>query len=441
MQILPRMAVGRKLAVALGVLAWWPLVGVAEELPNAIPEYVARPDPAFSWRVEAERVEGPRHRWELELVSQRWHGIVWKHTLVVFQPPEVRFPDHMILFITGGSTGARPREESLVIGRLLAERAQARVAMLHQVPNQPLLGDRKEDDLITETWLRYLKDGDLTWLLQLPMTASAARAMDALEALAREKNWPPVRGFVVTGASKRGWTTWLSAVADRRVVAIAPMVIDMLNLRPQMQYQIETWGRYSEQIHDYTSKGLVHDQPLTEREATLLRVVDPYTYRSRLTLPKLLIHGTNDPYWVVDAARLYWDDLSGPKYLHEVPNGDHGLKGGQDLAVSTFAAFFRHVVGGKPWPELQWSYADAPDALVLSVRSSLAPRSAHLWVAHAATKDFRQSRWQSQPMEGERDAFRGRVPKAPQGHVAVFGQLQFEMDGLPYALGTLVRRN
>lgn len=429
--------------LVFAVLGFWAVAsaGAQEEPPRTIPEYVSRPDPAFSWHIQAERSTGSGREWELELVSQQWHGMVWKHVLMVFEPAEVRFPHHMILFITGGSTGSRPRDDNLRVGRTLAAKAQARVAMLHQVPNQPLLGDRKEDDLITETWLRYLQSGDITWVLQLPMVTSAVRAMDALQGFARDEKLPPVQGFVVTGASKRGWTTWLSAVADRRVVAIAPMVIDMLNLRPQMKYQIETWGRYSEQIHDYTSKGLVHDNPLSEREAVLLRLVDPYTYRQQLVLPKLLIHGTNDPYWVVDAARLYWDGLQGPKYLLEIPNGDHGLKGGQELAISTLAAYFRHVAGGKPWPQLQWSHGDEPGALVLTVRSSLPPREARLWWAHSSTKDFRQARWESQPMEKTDDGFRARLAKPSQGHVALFGQLHFEMEGLGYALSTLVRRD
>ena len=55
-----------------------------------------------------------------------------------------------------------------------------------------------------------------------------------------------------------------------------------------MKYQLETWGEYSEQIADYTSKGLVEvmeNQP----EIPLWKWVDPYTYRSVLTLPSGLV--------------------------------------------------------------------------------------------------------------------------------------------------------
>ena len=81
--------------------------------------------------------------------------------------------------------------------------------------------------------------------------------MDAVQAWAKEKGKPPVTRFVVTGGSKRGWTTWLTGAVDDRVVAIAPMVIVMLNLGKQGPNQLKVWGQYSEQIHDYVERGLM----------------------------------------------------------------------------------------------------------------------------------------------------------------------------------------
>src|SRR5262249_13227942 len=158
---------------------------------------------------------------------------------------------------------------------------------LHQVPNQPLLGDKKEDALIAETFVRYLETKDENWPLLFPMVKSAVRAMDAVEEWSKKEGRPEVKRFVVSGASKRGWTTWLTGAVDKRVAAIAPMVIVTLNMRAQNPHQLEIWGRYSEQIEDYVSRGL------TERLETpdglkLWKMIDPYTYRDRFTMPKML---------------------------------------------------------------------------------------------------------------------------------------------------------
>src|SRR5690606_30065679 len=140
----------------------------------------------------------------------------------------------------------------------------------------------------------------------------------------------------------------------------------------------DTWGEYSEQIVDYTSKGLVklQDEPLTEREEKLWRMMDPYTYRSVLKLPKLIVNGTNDRYWVVDALKNYWDDLEGPKYIREVPNAGHGLDGGRDGALRTIAAFFRHAAMNKPLPALTWSHTIVGDQSLLNVGSDVTPVAA-----------------------------------------------------------------
>src|SRR5439155_1255709 len=128
-----------------------------------------------------------------------------------------------------------------------------------------------------------------------------------------------VRRFVVSGGSKRGWTTWLTGASDARVKAIAPLVIDTLNMKAQMDHQLKSYGKYSLMIRDYTNRGLV-PMPKTEEAVKLWQMVDPYFYRDQLKMPTLIVNGANDPYWTVDALNLYWDGLKGEKWVLYVPN-------------------------------------------------------------------------------------------------------------------------
>jgi len=224
--------------------------------------------------------------------------------------------------------------------KTLAERAGAIAAVVTKVPNQPLYGGLKEDALIAYTFDQYIKSGDESWPLLFPMAKSAVRAMDAVQAFAQKEYQQKVETFVVGGASKRGWTTWLTAAVDPRVKAMAPMVIDMLNMKVQSQWAEKVYGKQSEQIHDYTDRNLLEkmdDPPMVK----LRGWVDPYNYRQRYNIPKLLLLGTNDPYWTVDSLRHYWSELPGPKLIFQTTNAGHDV--GADAVEPEYRADYQRA--------------------------------------------------------------------------------------------------
>ena len=123
----------------------------SKDIPQEIFQYIARPEPDFAWNLVETQDVSDCKVYRLELTSQKWQDIVWKHALIVFEPKKIVHPDHMLLFVTGGSIGNYPAPKDMGLGIALANFCGARIATLHQVPNQPLMGDRSEDECSAAT--------------------------------------------------------------------------------------------------------------------------------------------------------------------------------------------------------------------------------------------------------------------------------------------------
>ena len=180
-------------------------------LPSAaaradLEDYVKRPEPKFAWKLN-QKIESPDGViYDLEMTSQVWQGIPWRHQLQVYQPKGVGPSATMLLWNTGGKSSPG----NVAFAMDIARKARVPVAFLYGIPNQPLFDGKKEDALIAETFVRYLETHDGSWPLLFPMVKSVVKAMDALQAFAEQEWKQPVKQFVISGASKRGWTTWLT---------------------------------------------------------------------------------------------------------------------------------------------------------------------------------------------------------------------------------------
>lgn len=433
------------IAILLALLTPIAADDAVPKVDQALADYVKRPDDHFGWAVR-RRGETEAGRWcELTLTSQKWRDTLWKHQLFILRPHEVRDGSRALLVIGGGNWSPElekpPKSNEPLPGQVgtyaaVAARAGTPVAVLLQVPYQPINGKR-EDALISHTFQQFVLTDDATWPLLLPMVKSAVAGMDAVSQFGKKEWQLDLDEFTVTGASKRGWTTWLTAAVEPRVTAIAPAVIDTLNMPRQVPHQIATWGKPSEQIHDYTERGL-HTLLATPRGKRLVAIVDPYSYRHTIEQPKLIVLGTNDRYWPLDALNLYWTDLVGKKYVLYVPNKGHGL-GDHERTLGTLTALHRQAAGELKLANLDWQYSEAAGKLRLHVTTDQKPERVVAWLAESPTRDFREAHWSSQAMQSTADGHEYLLPLPAKGLRAMFGEAVFATDRGAYFLSTNVR--
>ena len=419
---------------------------------TALDRYVAAPDTNYSFRLVATQPGADYTMFVLEMRSQAWLTTnevsqpVWKHWLTIVRPEEVSSSTGL-LFVTGGSLN-RPAPKT-VDGNLLhiAQSTKTVVAELRGVPNQPLdfVGEtkgRSEDSLIAYTWDKFLRGGDEKWPARLPMTKSAVRALDTVTAFCASKDGGSLKvdSFVVAGASKRGWTTWTTAIVDKRVVAIIPIVIDLLNLEPSFKHHYMAYGFWAPAIKDYTQQHIM-DWTDTKEYRALCEIEDPYEYRDRLTIPKFLINACGDQFFLPDSSQFYFNDLPGPTYLRYVPNADHSLKNSD--AAQTLEACYQAVVTGAKLPRFDWKFA--PDGSI-RVKTEVKPTEVKLWQAtNPKARDFRLDTigpsWTSSAvLADESGAFVGKIETPTNGWSAFFIELTFPGGGsFPLKLTSGVR--
>ena len=415
---------------------------------TALDEYVAKSDPAYSWKLTT-KVERPSSTgFILEMTSQSWGAdkkvdrTNWIHTVTVIQPKDLK-SNIGLLFITGGANDGRPRTTVDATMAGIAENTGSVVTELRMVPNQPLVfGDdpkpgrkRVEDEIIAYTWRKYLETGDVSWPLRLPMTKAAVRAMDTVTAFMKsdEGGGKTVDKFFVAGGSKRGWTTWTTGAVDQRVVGMSPIVIDLLNVVPSFVHHYRAYGFWAPSVGDYYAEGVM-DEMKNPRYKSLMKIVEPYEYRERLTMPKFIMNSAGDQFFLPDSWKFYFKDLKGEKHLRYVPNSDHSLRNTD--AYESLTAFYDSVLQNKQRPRYSWKVKKDG---TITVSTPDAPSAVKLWQAtNPDGRDFRLEqigpKYVSTDLKPVKPGeYVAKVDKPAKGYAAYFVEMTYPSGGkYPY---------
>lgn len=377
----------------------------SEEIPEEksetlLKDYVNGPSPDFSYEIVHSLSEEKYDYHVIRMVSQNWltpelvDQTEWWHWISVVVPKNTEFTTSL-MWIGGGSTKTKMPKKPNELILTAALQTNSIVAEIHNIPFQPLtfandsIEDRTEDAIIAYGWRKFLeggaKDEDAIWLARLPMTKAVKLGMDAVTEVVEKNYQKKLDAFVVGGASKRGWTTWTTAATDDRVVAIIPMVIDMLNLEESFEHHWKNYGFWAPAVDNYVDEGVM-DWMGTPEFDRLLEITEPYSFRTDFDMPKLLINAAGDQFFQPDSWEFYWNDLIGEKHMQYVPNSGHNVS--ESDALPNMISFYSSVLNDSPRPIYDWKVEE--DKIILTLDPTDKPISVKAWTAsNPNTRDFR----------------------------------------------------
>lgn len=385
-----------------------PLTAKSPDL-TALGKYVAEDDGEFKWELIRTTPGDGLTTYDIKLTSQRWRTAaevnepLWTHWLTIGVPDTLRHATP-IMIIDGGRRRDQPRPAPRPEFLRLVKASGTVCCAIDNVPNQPLRiedeFDRVEDDLLSQSWNLAIKHDDARWIGRFPMVKSVKRALDATEQFLAGRDLSPAKldskllttglkadGFFVTGASKRGWTTWLIAAIDTRVKAIAPIVIDVLNMQAQTPHHWASYGFWAPALKDYVANGI--DKKFDTPElAKVIVHEDPAAYMRFLErLPKYIVTASGDEFFPTDSFQHYEKLLKGEWRLRTVPNAGHNLAG--SAAPFEILAFYETFMAKKPRPEWTWTLSAESGKNTLTATAGALPERVLLWQCDAKARDFR----------------------------------------------------
>lgn len=335
---------------------------------------------------------------------------LWKHKLSIYIPDQI-INGTALLFVTGGYTTddkGNPifskSKESLSYADI-ANNSGAVVAVIEDVPNQFLKinGEyKKEDQILAFTYKKVMQDPIKNAYLagHLPMAKSIIKAMNAVQDIMKERGADHIDKFILAGASKRGWAVWLASIADERVSAIIPIVIDILNVQENIIHICDSYDfGCPPALRDYRHEGIIPKLNSVEFQQ-LMQIEDPYQYlnsskyNERLAIPKYIINSSGDDFYVADSSKFYFKNLPGENFIRFLPRAMHYLAGNplSDIfgnldkvneAITNYIHFF---VTKDNLPEIKWDL----NKHSINVETNMKPEKAILWSANnEKARDFR----------------------------------------------------
>lgn len=383
-------------------------------------DYVNKPDPNYHWydtNVTIKTVLGGTG-YVLNVTSQQWldvsratspNGAIWSHQVIVVVPSELRLTNVSMAYLTGNCNDhpgvPGPTDEELLIGDLLSHQLGMIFMIVYQLPNcpivypaDPLKQRRTEDAVIAFAWAQYRQNLDPEWLPRLPMTKAAMNCMRAVTDWTKQKGIANIEGFIVAGASKRGWTTWAVGMVNcpscPTILGIAPLVPIVPSLHKEMHRMFQAYNGWTFAFSDYMQQNATRYLD-TPEFAQMLTIIDPSFYYDRLArLPKFVVLSSDDEFMMMDWSNIWYDDVLGERHLFIVPDSEHSLITGIPEVATSLGVFASSIAHGiTVRPSFNYTYNNVTGELVVTIPSQFPADFVIVHTGHTTQTMRRDFRW------------------------------------------------
>jgi len=396
--------------------------------------YMNKPDPHYGWFDTGERVKmalgGTGYL--LNVTSQAWRNedeayvehndgfrtSVWSHQVLVIVPDKLKIRNKAAIYNTGGCNEhpgiPKATDEEPLFMNAVSEQTGAITVALFQIPNchmvypsDPSGKRRSEDAMIAWAWKEFMDSGDPEWLPHLPMAKAVMKAMQAVQEFTTQESIAEIDGWLVAGASKRGWTTWMVGAANcpscPNVEALAPIVPIVPNLREGVHHMWRAYGGFSFAFNDYTAVNFT-TQIDSDGIKELFKICDPMAYISRLEkIPKTVVCSSDDEFMMMEWTANWFDDFNknGEMNLWIGANVEHSMATGVVGLEKTLGNYANSVFLGGKRPKFSHNLDKTNGEITVQIPADQAHGKVVLRHGHTLSHKQRDFRWVSAATEGK----------------------------------------
>nr|XP_028571212.1 autocrine proliferation repressor protein A-like isoform X1 [Podarcis muralis] len=405
-------------------------------MQTALDDYVKQYDPHYNYTVTKKEDRPGVTVYTVNMTSLKWQNdsevdrSIWWHTVTIAVSKNQRIKDSCLLLIGNGRNDIALDIPDLTPddGINAATSTGSCAALVQQIPNQPITYHKYpiercknslENDELFCSWWKFMNDEtagpDVLILFPmvkvtlasrrpLPLTSleatfwAAVRAMDTVTDLLLKESggMMNITKFSLIGASKRGWTAWLAAAVDGRVVSFTPLVFDLLNIIKNLHHQYRAYCGWSYTMEPEYELNITR-QIDTTRFENLNSYVDPYAYNERyLNKFVYIIIATGDEILLPDYSRNFFSQLAAKKYFRAIPNTFHAISLRPLIRLSildTSIAFYLATIQNLSMPQVSWNLTETETKGVIYLYTDQVPSAIKCFFADTGNSQRRDFRW------------------------------------------------